>query len=75
MTYVGFVAACANLVVVCQVDIEDQFLGDGLERAGFPERLPVSGVGAVNWTDFEPGGVEAEDIFSKTGVRLTRMSL
>ena len=57
VAYIRFVAARADLIVVCEIDVEDQLLGNGLEGAGFAERLPVSRVGAVDGADFETGGV------------------
>lgn len=53
---VCLVAAGADVVVVCQVDVEDQFLGDRLEEAGFAEGFAVAWVGAVDGSNFEARG-------------------
>lgn len=52
------VAARTDLVIVRQVDIENELLGQGTKR-GFVDALAVAGVGGVDWADFEAGGVEA----------------
>lgn len=63
---VRLVAARADLVVVRQVNIEDELLGEGAE-SGFAEDLAVAWVGGVDRADFEAGGVEAENIFAESG--------
>lgn len=62
---VRLVAARADLVVVRQVDIEDEFLGEGAE-SGLAERLAVAWVGGVDRADFEAGGVKAENLFAES---------
>ena len=65
MADVGFVAASSDFVVVCQVEVEDQFFGHGPECSGFAEGFAITGIGSVNGADFKTGGVEAEDVFSE----------
>lgn len=62
---VGLVAAGTNVVVVRQVDIEAQLLGEGLEGGRVAERLAVARVGGVDGADFETRRHEAEDIFAQ----------
>lgn len=62
---VRLVAARADLVVVRQVDIEDEFLGEGAE-SGFSDSLAVTWVGGVDRAYFEAGGVEAENLFAES---------
>ena len=58
MADVGFDAARPDLVVVRQIDIEDEFFGNGAEGGGFPESLAVAWIRAVDGADFKAGGVE-----------------
>ena len=62
---VGAGAARAHLVVVRQIDVEDQLLGQGPEGASGPERLAVPGVRAVYRADLEARGVEFADVFAE----------
>lgn len=64
---VGFVTAGTDVVVVCQVDIKAQLLGNGLQRAGVAHRLAVARVCVVYGSDFESGGHEAEHVLSQPG--------
>ena len=66
---VRLVAARADVVVVRQIDIEAELLGDRLEGRLVAEGLAVAGVGGVDGADLESGGDYADDILSKAGPR------
>ena len=53
---VGVVAACSDVIVVRQIDIEAQFLGEGLEGGRVAEGLAVARVGGIDGADLETGG-------------------
>ena len=53
------VTAGTNVVVIRQIYIKAQFLSYGSEGGGFAESLPIAGVGAVYWSNFESGWHEA----------------
>ena len=53
---VCLVAAGSYIIVICQVNIETQLFGYGLEGGGFPEGLSIARIGTVDWADFESGG-------------------
>lgn len=65
---VGLVAARADVVVVRQVDVEAQLLGQRLERARVPQRLAVARVRRVHRSDLETGGELAEDVLAETAI-------
>ena len=46
-------AACTNRVVICEIDVEDEFFGDGPEGGLFDEGLAVARVGGVDGADLE----------------------
>ena len=62
---VGLVAAGTDVIVVCQIDIEAQLLGEGLEGSVAAQGLAVARVGCVDGADFETGGHEAEDVLAE----------
>lgn len=62
---VRFVAACPDLVIICQIDIEDELFGERSECGGFSERLTISWVSRVDWTDLEAGWIQPEDVLSE----------
>ncbi len=53
MTDVGLVTAGSDLVVICQIDIKNQFFGHGPKSGGFAEGFAVSWVCGIHGTDFE----------------------
>lgn len=69
MAYVGARAAGSNVVVICHIDIENQFFGDGFKGAGFAEGFAVARVGAVDGADFETGGEELDTLFAESESR------
>lgn len=62
---VGFGAARADVVVVCQVNIEDDLFGERPEGGGFAEGFTVAWVGGVDGSDLEAGWVQAENVFAE----------
>lgn len=52
----GAGAACADVVVVCHVDVEDEFFGEWSEGGRFADGFAVARVRAVDGADFETGG-------------------
>ena len=63
-TDVGLVTARSDVVIIRQIDIEAEFLREWAEGGEVSELLPVARVGAVDGTDLETRGEEAEDILS-----------
>ena len=55
---IGFVAACSDLIVIRQIEIEYEFFGDGAEGGGFAEGFAIAWVGGIYWTDLEAGGIQ-----------------
>ena len=53
MADIGFGAARPDLVVIRQVNVEDEFFGNGTEGGRFPEGLAIARVGAIDRTNFE----------------------
>jgi hypothetical protein len=64
---IGLVAAGTDVVVVCQIDIKAQFLGNGLQRTRITHRLTVARVCVVYGSDFETRGHEAEHVLAQPG--------
>lgn len=64
---VGLVAACSDVVIVCQVDIEAQLLGQGHEGSGSAEHLAVSGVRRVDRPDLDTPRHQADHVFAEPG--------
>lgn len=62
---VGLVAARADVVVVCQVDIEAEFLGEGPEGGRVAEDLAIARVGGVDGADFYTRWHQAEDVLAE----------
>lgn len=62
---VGLVAARADVVVVRQIDIEAQLLGQRLKGARVPQRLAVPRVRRVHRSDLETGWELSEDVLTK----------
>lgn len=69
---VGLVAARADVVVVGQIDVEAELLGEGLEGALVPQRLAVARVGRVYGTDLETRGEFGYDVFPDAIVKRKR---
>lgn len=61
---VGLVAARAHVVVVGQIDVEAELLGEGLEGALVPQRLAVARVRRVDGADLETRGELGYDVLS-----------
>lgn len=59
---VGFVAAGSDGIVICEINVEDEFFLERAELAVVAHGFAFAGVGGVDGTDFETGGIEAEDI-------------
>ena len=66
MTNIRLATTGSYIIVICKIDIEDQFLIKRLECGCFSEHLSVTGVGAVDGSDLEPSWVESADIFPKS---------
>lgn len=66
---VGFRAACSDVVVVRQIDIEDKFFRDRLHLTP-SERFAVSRVVAIDRSNLETGGVHSNNIFSEAEKQL-----
>ena len=64
MADVGFVAACTDLIVIGQIEIEDKLFSYRSKCCGFAKRLAVSWIGGVNRTYFETRGIQLENLFS-----------
>ena len=71
---VSFIATGTDLVVICQIEIEDELLCEGTEGGRFAESFAVARIGCVDRADFEAGRVELEDLFaeSEEELRLAR---
>ena len=64
MADIGFDTAGTDLVVVCEIEIEDEFFGYRAEGGGFAEAFTVAGVGGVDGANFKAGGIELKYLFS-----------
>ena len=64
-TNAGAGAARPNVVVVCKIDVEAEFLGDGLEGGLVAEGLAVAGVRGVDGADLEAGGYYVYDVLAE----------
>lgn len=54
---VRLIATCSDLVVICQVDIENKLFRKRSESGRFAEGFAISWVGGVDWTDLETGWI------------------
>lgn len=63
-TYIRSTAARPDIIVICEIEIKAQLLGDRLERRCLSQGLSVSWVGIIDWTNLESFWVLAQDIFS-----------
>lgn len=66
----GAGAARADVVVVCHVDVEDEFFGEWSEGGRFTDGFAVARVRAVDRADFETGGYLLDALFAEARGRL-----
>ena len=65
-TDICLIAACSNIIVICQIDIKAQFFGKWFERGSFPKRFSIAWVCGIHWSDFETRRHESKDIFAQS---------
>lgn len=58
------VAACPNIIVICQIDIEAELFSQGPEGGQVLELFSVAWVGGVDGADFETRRQQAQDVFA-----------
>ena len=71
----GAGAARADVVVVCHVDVENEFFGEWSEGGRFTDGFAVARVRAVDGADFETGGYLLDALFAEARGRLVEWSL
>ena len=69
---ISLIAARAHVIVVSQVDVEDQLLGQRPEGS-LSQRLAVARVGAVHGADLEAARVQAQDVTAQGLERRERL--